>query len=46
VVGCGEGGLRITHLQLPGGKALDVAAIMNSRADWFAVGVQFGTEPK
>jgi methionyl-tRNA formyltransferase len=46
VVGCGEGGLRITHLQLPGGKALDVAAIMNSRADWFAVGVQFGTDPK
>lgn len=46
VVGCGEGGLRITHLQLPGGKALDVAAIMNSRADWFAVGVRFGTDLK
>ena len=44
VVGCGEGALRITHLQLPGGKALDVAAVMNSRADWFAVGVRLGGE--
>ncbi len=46
VVGCGEGGLRITHLQLPGGKALGVAAVMNSRADWFAVGVKLGAGPQ
>lgn len=43
VVNCGEGRLRISRLQLPGGKALDVAAVMNSKASLFAAGTVLGT---
>jgi methionyl-tRNA formyltransferase len=42
IVNCGDGQLRITQLQLPGGKALPVSAVMNSRASLFAPGVRFG----
>ena len=41
VVSCGEGSLMIQHLQLPGGKALPVDAVMNARAALFAPGTQF-----
>ena len=41
VVACGEGSLSLKQLQLPGGKALDVNAVMNSKADLFAIGVKF-----
>lgn len=42
VVSCGEGALELTNIQLPGGKALDVAAVMNSKADWFQAGTVLG----
>jgi methionyl-tRNA formyltransferase len=41
IVGCGEGSLMLQHLQLPGGKALPVDAVMNARAALFAAGAQF-----
>lgn len=41
VVSCGEGSLIIQHLQLPGGKALPVDAVMNARAALFAPGTPF-----
>ncbi|MEH6604628.1 MAG: methionyl-tRNA formyltransferase [Pseudomonadales bacterium] len=37
-VACGQGSLNILSLQLPGGKVLDSAAILNGRADWFTPG--------
>jgi methionyl-tRNA formyltransferase len=40
-VACGEGCLSIQQLQLPGGKALDTASVMNSKADLFTVGTRF-----
>lgn len=40
LVGCGEGSLRLTRLQLPGGKALDFSAIYNARRDQFAPGLR------
>jgi len=40
-VATGDGLLRLTELQLAGGKRLPVAAILNARADWFSVGKQF-----
>ena len=40
-VATGHGTLRLTELQLPGAKRLPVAAILNSKADWFPVGVTF-----
>lgn len=40
-VACGEGSLELEIIQLPGGKALDIAAVMNSKADWFSIGRQF-----
>ena len=40
-VATGEGLLRLTELQLPGGKCLPVAALLNSKADWFTPGKQF-----
>jgi methionyl-tRNA formyltransferase len=41
-VACGEGVLDIALLQLPGGKVLDTAAMLNGRASWFTAGTIFG----
>ena len=41
LVACGEGSLSLQHIQLPGGKALDIPAVMNSKADQFRVGTRF-----
>ncbi|MCC6075843.1 methionyl-tRNA formyltransferase [Pseudomonas sp. GCM10022188] len=38
-VACGEGALRLTRLQLPGGKPLDFADLYNSRREQFAAGL-------
>lgn len=40
-VATGDGLLRLTELQLPGGKCLPVAAILNSKADWLRAGKRF-----
>ncbi|MFA7553191.1 MAG: methionyl-tRNA formyltransferase [Spongiibacteraceae bacterium] len=45
IVGCGEGCLSLQIIQLPGGKALDITAVMNSKADTFSCGVQFDLAP-
>lgn len=37
-VACGEGALRLTRLQLPGGKPLAFSDLYNSRREQFAVG--------
>ncbi|MER0042114.1 methionyl-tRNA formyltransferase [Pseudomonas sp. MGal98] len=37
-VACGSGALLLTHLQLPGGKALNFSDLFNSRREQFAVG--------
>ena len=37
-VACADGALRLTRLQLPGGKALNFADLFNSRREQFAVG--------
>jgi len=39
-VATGDGLLRITELQLSGGKRLPVTAVLNSKSDWFVVGKQ------
>ena len=41
-VACGEGVLVIQELQLPGGKAMDSAAMLNSRAELFSPGTLLG----
>ncbi|MCY1275577.1 Methionyl-tRNA formyltransferase [compost metagenome] len=41
-VACGEGALRLTRLQLPGGKPLNFADLFNSRREQFAVGKVLG----
>ncbi len=41
-VACGEGALRLTRLQLPGGKALNFADLLNSRREQFALGTLLG----
>jgi methionyl-tRNA formyltransferase len=38
-VACGEGTLRLTRLQLPGGKPLSFADLYNSRREQFALGL-------
>ncbi len=38
LVGCGTGSLRLTRLQLPGGKPLNFSDIYNARRDQFAPG--------
>lgn len=43
VVACGEGSLTLTRLQLAGKKALDVADLLNAKADLFCVGAHFDT---
>lgn len=40
-VATGDGLLRLTELQLPGGKCLPVSALLNSKADWLIPGKQF-----
>lgn len=40
-IACGEGALAITQLQLPGARAMDVAALMNSKAEYFSLGACF-----
>ena len=42
VVACAEGALRLTRLQLAGGKALAFADLFNSRREQFALGQVFG----
>lgn len=42
VVACGEQALRLTRLQLPGGKPLSFADLLNSRRDKFASGKVLG----
>lgn len=37
-VACGDGALRLTRLQLPGGKALNFSELYNSRREQFAAG--------
>ena len=41
-VACGQGALRLTRLQLPGGKALDFRDLYNSRREQFAVALVLG----
>lgn len=41
-VACGEGALRLTRLQLPGGKPLAFADLYNSRREQFAPGLVLG----
>ena len=41
-VACADGALRLTRLQLPGGKALNFADLFNSRREQFAVGSLLG----
>jgi len=41
LVACGQDSLRITRLQLPGGKPLSFAEVFNSRREQFAVGMRF-----
>lgn len=41
-VACGEGALRLTRLQLPGGKAMDAAALLNGHAALFRPGTVLG----
>jgi len=40
-VACGTGTLVVTQLQLPGGKALTAAQMLNARSDMFAPGKSF-----
>ncbi|MGK0440742.1 MAG: methionyl-tRNA formyltransferase [Pseudohongiellaceae bacterium] len=42
VIACGSHSLALDNIQLPGGKALDVAAVMNSKAELFTIGTQLG----
>ena len=41
IVACGEGSLSLKQIQMPGGKALDIAAVMNSKAEILSVGACF-----
>jgi methionyl-tRNA formyltransferase len=41
-VACGQGALRLTRLQLPGGKALNFSDLYNSRREQFAAGLVLG----
>ncbi|MCF5823659.1 methionyl-tRNA formyltransferase, partial [Pseudomonas syringae] len=39
---CGAGALRLTRLQLPGGKPLNFTDLFNSRREKFAIGTVLG----
>ncbi len=41
IVACGSGNLSLQHLQLPGGKAMNISALMNSKAEMFPIGRRF-----
>ncbi|ARN74046.1 methionyl-tRNA formyltransferase [Oceanicoccus sagamiensis] len=41
IVACGEGSLKLDVIQLPGGKALEIPAVMNSKAELFTTGTCF-----
>jgi methionyl-tRNA formyltransferase len=41
-VACGQGALRLTRLQLPGGKPLNFTDLFNSRREKFALGTVLG----
>ena len=41
-IACGQGVLRLTRLQPPGSKPMDVAAFLNGRPDWLTPGTQLG----
>jgi methionyl-tRNA formyltransferase len=41
-VACGQGALRLTRLQLPGGKPLNITDLFNSRREKFALGTVLG----
>ncbi|EAW32703.1 methionyl-tRNA formyltransferase [marine gamma proteobacterium HTCC2143] len=41
IVNCGDGQLSLQTIQLPGGKALPISAVMNSKAEMFAAGTRF-----
>ncbi|WP_101758683.1 methionyl-tRNA formyltransferase [Oceanicoccus sp. KOV_DT_Chl] len=41
IVACGEDSLKLTTIQLPNAKALDIAAVMNSKAELFSTASQF-----
>jgi len=45
LVACGEGCLRVTALQFPGGRRLPVAELLRARAERLAPGRRFGTNP-
>lgn len=42
-VRCGEQELCITRLQIPGGKVLSAAQVLNAKSELFPVGARFGT---
>lgn len=42
IVACGQGALRLTRLQLPGGKPLNFTDLFNSRREKFATGTVLG----
>ncbi|MFC3608050.1 methionyl-tRNA formyltransferase [Stutzerimonas tarimensis] len=42
LIACGEAALRLSRLQLPGGRPLDFADLYNSRREQFAVGTVLG----
>lgn len=43
-VACGDGVLRITHAQLPGGKMLSAHELLNRRRDHFVAGTLLGAD--
>lgn len=43
VVACGDDQLRLTQLQLPGGKALQAEQLLNARSELFAPGSSFSS---
>lgn len=44
LVACGQGALRLSHLQIPGKKNMPVSEILNARAERFAPGKRLGAD--